>query len=374
MDDRDDAALVAAATTGDKAAFAELVRRHSALLAGLCRRALGNASDAEDIAQEAILAAMLGLDRLCRPERFGPWLAGIGLNLCRRWLRQRPREAWSWEAIQGGVRLAEPLVAEADPALLAEAAETRERLRRAIAALPAGQRAAVALFYLDGLTQREAAAELGIADGAVKTRLFKARSTLRERLEVDWKEGAMAEARAATTKAGQEMVEVRLADVIGPTGDADHRHYRLSLREVGGERAMTIYVGEFEGTAAALHLAGTEHPRPLTYAFAAGVVTAAGGIIREARIARLEGDVFYATAVVEGRGGTVEVDARPSDAINLALVAGSTIKVAAEVIDACNLTETDAAPAGDGSGAAEIAAAAMAARERTPRTEDAESG
>ena len=100
---------------------------------------------------------------------------------------------------------------------LAEAAETRERLRRAIAALPAGQRAAVALFYLDGLTQREAAAELGIADGAVKTRLFKARSTLRERLEVDWKEGAMAEARAATTKAGQEMVEVRLADVLGPS-------------------------------------------------------------------------------------------------------------------------------------------------------------
>ncbi len=104
----DDAVLVEAARAGNKAAFAELVRRHGGLLSALCRRALGDADLAENASQEAILRAMLGLDRLRRPERFGPWLAGIGLNVCRRWLRQRsprcPRASgrrWPWSTSPG---------------------------------------------------------------------------------------------------------------------------------------------------------------------------------------------------------------------------------------------------------------------------------
>ena len=83
----DDAVLVEAARAGDKAAFAELVRCHGGLLAALCRRALGDADLAEDAAQEAILRALLGLDRLRRPERFGPWLAAIAAGVMATWNR-----------------------------------------------------------------------------------------------------------------------------------------------------------------------------------------------------------------------------------------------------------------------------------------------
>jgi len=357
----DDAALVEAARAGDKAAFAELVGRHRALLAAVCRRALGDADLAEDAAQEAILRAMLGLDRLRRPERFGPWLAGIGLNVCRRWLRRRPREAWTWDALQGGRLRADALDLAPDPALLIEAAETRARVRAAIVALPPGQRAAVALVYLAGLTQREAAAELGIAEGAVKTRLFKARTTLRRSLSD--RDGAETRGDAMDATAGAaEMVEVRVADVVGPTGEPDHRHYAVLLQEVGGERMLPIWIGEFEATAIALHLAGAEHPRPLTYAVAAHLLQAAGARLTEVGVLRLVDETYYATARIDGPAGAASVDARPSDAINLALVAAAPIRVAADVFAAHALTAEEAGARGGG--AAAIVAEALARRER----------
>jgi len=97
----DDAALVRLAREGDKQAFAVLLARHRRMLLALCRRALGDPGLAEDAAQEAALEALLGLDRLRQPERFGSWLAGIGLNVCRRWRREQARESWSLAAVMG---------------------------------------------------------------------------------------------------------------------------------------------------------------------------------------------------------------------------------------------------------------------------------
>jgi DNA-directed RNA polymerase specialized sigma24 family protein len=93
--DEQDAPLVHAARGGDKAALGVLLSRYRPLLLAVCRRALGDDVLAEDAAQEASLLALLNLDRLRDPGRFGPWLAGIGLNVCHRWKRQRRRDAWS---------------------------------------------------------------------------------------------------------------------------------------------------------------------------------------------------------------------------------------------------------------------------------------
>ena len=82
----------------------------------------------------------------------------------------------------GGQRLPEPVDATPGPADLAEAAELRAWVHRAVAGLPPGQRAAVILHYLAGLTQAETAAHLGVEVGAIKTRLHKARANLRRTL------------------------------------------------------------------------------------------------------------------------------------------------------------------------------------------------
>lgn len=376
MDDERDASLVLAARAGDKAAFATLLARHRPLLVALCRRALPDSQEVEDVVQEAALQALINLDRLRRPERFGSWLAGIGLNLARR-SRRRSRADWSWEAMLGGqFGPREPV--DPGPGLieLTEAADLASRVRAAVFGLPEGQRRAVLLVYLGGMTHAEAAAVLGIEAGAVKTRLHKARRTLRRTLRATWRETTM------TTTTEPTMIEAAIIDVRrAPVGEGRPPHLVVILQEAAGQRCLPIWLGEFEGTAIALHLEQVAAPRPMTYAFAASVLAAAGGSLREVRIDRLQGDVFFAVAAVGGPGGEVEVDARPSDALNLALLAGAPIKIARALFEQIDHA---AAPermlgadldAADVAGAAQIAAGALASWESAVAAAgDAEAG
>ena len=126
MDDVSDTALVALARGGNHQAFVVLLGRHQAVLLALCRRALGDALLAEDAMQEASLQAFLNLDRLRDPAQFGSWLYGIGLNMCRRILRMRSQDAWSWEALVGGSYVDEPISLRPGPSELAEAADLRD--------------------------------------------------------------------------------------------------------------------------------------------------------------------------------------------------------------------------------------------------------
>jgi bifunctional DNase/RNase len=239
----------------------------------------------------------------------------------------------------GGQRLPEPVDATPGPADLVEAAELRAWVHRAVEDLPPGQRAAVILHYLAGLTQAETAAHLGVEVGAVKTRLHKARANLRR---TQWQHEPSRASRFSE-EGEPAMVEVQLLDVRRRRAEEGlaSRHF-VVLGEVGGERRFPIWIGEAEATALALHLERVFMPRPLTYAFAAQVLTAAGGQLREVRIDRLVGDVFYATCVVAGSEGDREVDARPSDALNLALLLEAPIRVAEEIIEStadCPLDE-----------------------------------
>ncbi len=184
-----DAALVVAARNGEKEAFARGFERHRPCRIALCRRLLGDAGLAEDAAQETALQALLNLHHLGQPERFGPWLWSIGLHLCQRWRQQRAHQAFVGGVLDAGRYVWEPVEPDAGPEELAELAESGDRVRRAVEELPEGQRAAVVLFYLEGFSQADAARQLGIDVGAVKTRLHKARGTLKRRLGPQAEEG-----------------------------------------------------------------------------------------------------------------------------------------------------------------------------------------
>src|SRR5215207_5742975 len=86
---RDDAELVAAVLAGDREAFNPLLERWQPSILRLCRRLLGPGPQAEDVAQEAAVAAFLGLPRLADPVRFGAWLQAIAANRARMALRRR---------------------------------------------------------------------------------------------------------------------------------------------------------------------------------------------------------------------------------------------------------------------------------------------
>src|SRR5262249_62189452 len=155
--------LVRDALAGGREALAELLRRHRDTAVLLAARVLGSQDLARDAAQEAAIAAMTDLPRLRSPDRFGAWFCGIALNVSRRWLRQLRAEI---PAV-----LADRESGETDPAEAAELSDLARRVRAAINRLPAGQREAVLLFYLQGLSHREVAAEVGSSPGAVKAPL-----------------------------------------------------------------------------------------------------------------------------------------------------------------------------------------------------------
>jgi bifunctional DNase/RNase len=138
----------------------------------------------------------------------------------------------------------------------------------------------------------------------------------------------------------QRFVDMRVADVLkapAPPGCCI-----VLLEEHGGQRRLLIWVGGAEGTSMALRLAGMGLPaRPLGWDLTAALVEALGGRLVEVRVDRLDQGTFYATVVVDGPQGPAEVDARPSDALNLALVAGVPIRVDGGVLDRAIAEEPD---------------------------------
>lgn len=164
--------LLAAARVGDRKAFELLARRWQKKLLAHAWRLLGDADQARDAVQEGWLEIVGGLGRLRDDRAFPAWAYRIVSRRCARQIgsvvRQR-RLAASVEA--GGA-------AEAQ----VESGRDHDRLRAAVRALPADQRAAVALFHFEELSVAEVAVALDVPAGTVKTRLMHARRKLRAAL------------------------------------------------------------------------------------------------------------------------------------------------------------------------------------------------
>ena len=141
--------------------------------------------------------------------------------------------------------------------------------------------------------------------------------------------------RAVMTNADStDMVPVTIIGVAVAPGEHSDRRERFSIvlasAADGDARRLLIGVGDAEATALAFSLQGQEFPRPMTYQFMAALLAAAGSAVRAVRVTRTDGQVFYAQVTL--RGGAV-VDARPSDAINLAAITGAPVLVASELLD-----------------------------------------
>jgi len=174
MDEPSDEELMHRIARGDEPAFRLLARRNAPRAIGLARRILGNAADAEEVIQEALLRVWTSAPRW-RPEaRFRTWFYRIVLNLCLNRRRRRPFASLS--------EIPEPIDPGADAAARLERDERDRAIAEAIAQLPERQRAAIVLTYQDGLSNADAAAALGTSRSAVETLLVRAKQALRQRL------------------------------------------------------------------------------------------------------------------------------------------------------------------------------------------------
>jgi hypothetical protein len=131
---------------------------------------------------------------------------------------------------------------------------------------------------------------------------------------------------------------VREVDVIGVRVETPSNQPIVLLREVSGDRYLPIWIGAVEATAIAFAQQGVVPPRPLTHDLMKDLLAATGNDLTEVRITEMKDGIFYALLVF---GSGVEVSARPSDSIALALRTGSRIVCAEEVLDEAGLEVPD---------------------------------
>jgi RNA polymerase sigma-70 factor (ECF subfamily) len=153
-------------------AVAALVQEHYAFLYRYAVRLSGSVQDAEDLTQQAFLAAQRSLDQLRSPDKARAWLAAILRNAYRRSFRT------------GAAGAAVPLDAIPEPiqAALPDAVVDPDELQSALAELPEEYRSALILYYQEHLGYREIAAALEVPIGTVMSRLSRGKAHLRRRL------------------------------------------------------------------------------------------------------------------------------------------------------------------------------------------------
>ena len=162
-----DEALVRRAATGQREAFEELVRRHRGRVYALALRICRNPDDAEDALQETFIAAYRALPRFDQRARVSTWLYRIATNKCYDALARR-------RATVDSAALPEP----ADPHDPFARSERGEQLTRALDGLPQQFREAALLCDVCGLTPAEAGEVIGVPEGTMKSRSFRARGLL----------------------------------------------------------------------------------------------------------------------------------------------------------------------------------------------------
>jgi uncharacterized protein len=128
------------------------------------------------------------------------------------------------------------------------------------------------------------------------------------------------------------FVRMRITKVVA-LRDEDRVSEFVVLDELGGDRHLLIQIGLVEASALAANLDEMEWGRPMTYQFMAQLVRSLGGRIREVRLDGLVAGAYAATVEAEGPQGVELVDARSSDALNLAVLTAAPILAALEVLE-----------------------------------------
>lgn len=160
--------------------FRQLVQQHQTRLYRFIVKNIGYGSDAEELTQQAFVEAAKAYQTFRGASEFSTWLYGIAMNLVRNYLSRAPHRRYTFEDEQvlEGVAAASP-----DPSEQLAQTQAVRILQREIEALPASMRDVLLLVALDEVSYEEASVMLSIPVGTVRSRVSRARATLRRRME-----------------------------------------------------------------------------------------------------------------------------------------------------------------------------------------------
>ena len=323
MKEKTDAELVLLTRAGNREAFGYLVERYQQMVRHIAMRLIAVEEIARELAQEAIVQAYLSLDHLRDPVSFKSWLYGITLNVCRGYLREQKGGVLSLESVMGGMRCDTVFDAAIDPQRMAEERELRHSVFQAVQNLPPGDRAAVQLFYYEQLTLREVATALQVPVATVKGRLHRARKYIREQVSFQYET-------VLPTKQRRRRMKKMTIDSVREHSEI--KQYLVVLKDENNQQ-LVIWIGQSEAYAIAEGLNEIEPLRPLSAQLMLNLLQATHSELIEVRIEALKEEIFYAIIKIRSGKEMQEVDARPSDALALAVLAKCPIYAAEEVIE-----------------------------------------
>src|SRR6266702_6847498 len=320
MDQKTDAELVAKVREGDSEAFGQLVERHQQMVERIAKKMVNDVWIAHELAQEAILQAYLSLDHLRDASRFKSWLYGITLNICRSYLHDQKMDLFSLKNIMGDVRSDIVTIFEntVDPQTIVEAHDLNRLVLDAIDELSSRDREATLLFYYEQLTLQEIAALSGVSVGAIKGRLHRARKQLQERLSIVY---------VPERRKEQRKMNIRQVTINAVREHSGTRQCFIVLKNDHDAR-LIICIGKAEALTIAAGLTEISPPRPMTAHLMASLFNVTGIQLKEVRIEACKDDIFYAVITVAGGKEEHDLDARPSDALALAVLMKRPIFVA----------------------------------------------
>ena len=184
----DEPTLIEQAQRGDLGAFDRLVLQHQQEVYAVALRMLGDAHEAEEIAQEVFVSAYRSLGTFRYEAKLSTWLVAITMNLCRNrrrwWARRRQHIVASLDAPiasgdDEGSRTLDPADSSPSPAAIAEQREQHAWLLEALQLLEESQRSVIVLRDVQGYSYEEIAQMLHCAVGTLKSRISRARLQLK---------------------------------------------------------------------------------------------------------------------------------------------------------------------------------------------------
>ncbi len=320
MDQITDAELVIKVCQGDKEAFGQLVERYQPMVRHIASKMIADEWIARELAQEAILQAYLSLDHLRDASRFKSWLYGITLNVCRSYLQDQKMDMLSLESIMGDVRnnISTNFDDAVDPQTLAEAQDLHSLVLDAIDELSAKDKEATLLFYYEQMSLQEIAALAGTSVVAIKGRLHRARKQLQDRLSLT---------NEPERRKGKRKVHTKQVTIEAVKEHPGTRQCFVVLKDDSNAR-LVIFVGRPEALTIASGLTEISPPRPMTAHLMASLFGVIGLQLKEVCIKDCKDDIFYAVITIVNGKKAYELDARPSDALALAILMKRPILVA----------------------------------------------
>ena len=320
-----DAELVELARLGCKDAFSTLVQRHQGSAQRFAARLARDTGWASELVQEATLQSYLSLEHLRDPSKFKGWLCGIMLNVHRNRLREQ-QACVPFNGILPSSMCSSDL---ASPERSAEENELHKAVMETLGVLLPNDRTTLMMFYFEEMSLFQIAAKIGISETAAKVRLHRARQRFKDTLERRHPDVIPFARRKL-------MVKVSIADVVKQDmPDAEGRaqtHYVVVLEDKVGKRALPIWIGRTEAQAIAAGIGDFSLPRPMTVDFMSSLLQALDARIEAVVVNSLQESTYFATVRVVSGESVREVDARPSDALALAVRMKTPIFVSDEVL------------------------------------------